>query len=62
MKRLFLPLALLTFTVICLSIVHIDNVNKLNAASDALRQKYDDDTFYDDIDVFKEVIPNDDTK
>lgn len=39
MKRLFLPLALISFAVICLSIVHIDNVNKLDAESNKLREK-----------------------
>jgi len=41
MRRLFLPMALITFTVICLSIVHIDNVNKLDAQSNELRKKID---------------------
>lgn len=40
MKRLFLPLALVSFAVICLSIVHIDNVNKLEAESNKLRKKH----------------------
>lgn len=40
MKRLFLPLALLSFAVICLSIVHIDNVNKLDKKYNQLRQKH----------------------
>ncbi|QKX06553.1 hypothetical protein HN014_17080 [Aquimarina sp. TRL1] len=40
MKRLFLPLVLLTVAVICLSVVHIDNVNKINTESEKLRKKY----------------------
>lgn len=40
MKRLLLPIVLITFAVICLSIVHIDNVNKLEAQSNELRKKY----------------------
>lgn len=40
MKRLLLPIILITFAVICLSIVHIDNVNRLDAQSDELRKKY----------------------
>lgn len=39
MKRLFLPLALISFAIICLCIVHIDNVNKLEAESIKLREK-----------------------
>jgi len=39
MKRLFLPIALISFAVICLSIVHIDNVNKLENQSNELREK-----------------------
>ncbi|WP_282079050.1 hypothetical protein [Aquimarina algiphila] len=39
MKRLLLPIVLITFAVICLSIVHIDNVNKLDAQSNELRKK-----------------------
>ncbi len=52
MRRLFLPMALITFTVICLSIVHIDNVNKLDAQSNELRKKIpviSDDTDSPDI-------------
>ncbi|GAA0722352.1 hypothetical protein [Aquimarina litoralis] len=44
MKRLFLPLALISFAVICLSIVHIDNVNKLDKKYNQLRQKHQLDT------------------
>ncbi|TSE11480.1 hypothetical protein [Aquimarina algiphila] len=40
MKRLLLPIVLITFAVICLSIVHIDNVNKLDAQSNELRKKH----------------------
>ncbi len=40
MKRLLLPIVLIAFAVICLSIVHIDNVNKLDAQSNELRKKY----------------------
>ncbi|MBG6129704.1 hypothetical protein IWQ47_000994 [Aquimarina sp. EL_43] len=40
MKRLLLPIVLITFAVICLSIVHIDNINKLDAQSNELRKKY----------------------
>ncbi|MHA7057222.1 hypothetical protein ACWGOQ_0008395 [Aquimarina sp. M1] len=41
MKRLFLPIALITFAVICLSIVHIDNVNKLDKKYNQLREKHE---------------------
>lgn len=44
MKRLFLPLALISFAVICLSIVHIDNVNKLDKKYNQLREKQQLDT------------------
>ncbi|MBW1296990.1 hypothetical protein [Aquimarina litoralis] len=40
MKRLFLPLALISFAVVCLSIVHIDNVNKLDKKYNQLREKH----------------------
>ncbi len=40
MKRLLLPLALIAFAIICLSIVHIDNVNKLDIQSNELRKKH----------------------
>ncbi len=30
MKRLVLPVVLISFTVICLCFVHIDNINKLD--------------------------------
>jgi len=40
MKRLFLPIALISFAVICLSIVHIDNVNKLDEEYNQLRKKH----------------------
>ncbi|MFL1895156.1 hypothetical protein ACJRPK_05605 [Aquimarina sp. 2-A2] len=39
MKRLFLPIALLSFAVICLSIVHLENINKLDKESTELQQK-----------------------
>ncbi len=39
MKQFILPLSLISFAVICLSIVHIDNVNKLESQSDELRKK-----------------------
>lgn len=39
MKRLFLPIALLSFAVICLSIVHLENINKLDKESNELREK-----------------------
>ncbi|WP_109300817.1 hypothetical protein [Aquimarina sp. AU474] len=39
MKRLLLPIALIAFATISLSIVHIDNVNKLDAQSNKLRKK-----------------------
>ncbi|PKV51205.1 hypothetical protein ATE84_3279 [Aquimarina sp. MAR_2010_214] len=41
MKRLLLPIVLITFAVICLSIVHIDNINKLDAQSNELRKKHE---------------------
>ncbi|WP_188112052.1 hypothetical protein [Aquimarina sp. RZ0] len=40
MKRLFLPLALISFSIICLSIVHIDNMNKLDIESKKLKKNY----------------------
>ncbi len=40
MKRLFLPIGLITFAIICLSIVHIDNINKLDAEFYELREKH----------------------
>ncbi|WP_298539446.1 hypothetical protein [uncultured Aquimarina sp.] len=40
MKRLFLPIALISFAVICLSIVHIDNVNKLDEEYNQLRERH----------------------
>ncbi|MDH7445643.1 hypothetical protein [Aquimarina sp. 2201CG14-23] len=43
MKRLFLPIALISFAVICLSIVHIDNVNKLDEEYHQLREKHQTD-------------------
>ena len=45
MKRLLLPIVLITFAVICLSIVHIDNINKLDAQSNELRKKHEDRTY-----------------
>lgn len=42
MKRLLLPIVLISFAVICLSIVHIDNVNKLDAQSNELRKKQEE--------------------
>lgn len=41
MKRLLLPISLITFAVICLSIVHIDNINKLETKSKELKEKYE---------------------
>jgi len=40
MKRLFLPIGLISFAIICLSIVHIDNINKLDAEFNELREKH----------------------
>ncbi len=40
MKQFILPISLISFAVICLSIVHIDNVNKLESQSDELRKKH----------------------
>ncbi len=40
MKRLFLPIALISFAVICLSIVHIDNVNKLDKEYNQLTEQH----------------------
>ncbi|MBQ4802384.1 hypothetical protein J8L88_05900 [Aquimarina sp. MMG015] len=57
MKRLFLPVALISFAVICLSIVHIDNVNKLDKEYNQLREKHqiddnsDIDTTIEEFDV-----------
>lgn len=59
MKRLLLPIVLLTFAVICLSIVHIDNVNKLDAQSNELRKKHQ--TEFDSgnqVDNSSVVVPN----
>lgn len=57
MKRLFLPIALLSFSVICLSIVHIDNVNKLDKEYNQLREKHqtpnNSDTENSAIEAFK---------
>ncbi len=39
MKRLLLPIMLIVFAVICLGIVHIDNINKLDAQSNELRKE-----------------------
>ncbi|WP_378187764.1 hypothetical protein ACE939_05230 [Aquimarina sp. W85] len=39
MKRLLLPIALLSFAVICLSIVHLNNIRKLDKESNELREK-----------------------
>ncbi len=47
MKRLFLPIALISFAVICLSIVHIDNVNKLDEEYNQLREKHQMDNSSD---------------
>ncbi len=44
MKRLLLPIVLLSFAVVSLGIVHIDNVNKLNANADQLREKHQTNT------------------
>ncbi|GAA4278771.1 hypothetical protein [Aquimarina mytili] len=43
MKQFILPISLISFAVICLSIVHIDNVNKLESQSDELRKKHQND-------------------
>ncbi len=43
MKRLLLPTVLIAFAIICLSIVHIDNINKLDAQSKELREKHQED-------------------
>ncbi len=48
MKRLLLPLVLISFSVICLSIVHIDNVNKLESQSIELRKKHKTKVYLDD--------------
>ena len=40
MKRLLLPIVLIAFAVICLGIVHIDNINEINSQSDELRKKH----------------------
>ncbi|WP_103867622.1 hypothetical protein [Aquimarina sp. I32.4] len=40
MKRLLLPIILISFAAVCLSIVHIDNVNKLDTQSNELRKKH----------------------
>lgn len=51
MKRLLLPLALIAFAVICLSIVHIDNVNKLDAQSEELRKKINSENGIEQLDT-----------
>ncbi|MEW7278054.1 hypothetical protein ABW636_05620 [Aquimarina sp. 2201CG1-2-11] len=40
MKRLLLPIVLIAFAVVCLGIVHIDNINEINSQSDELRKKH----------------------
>lgn len=40
MKRFLLPIVLIAFAIICLGIVHIDNINKLDAQSNELRKKH----------------------
>ncbi len=57
MKRLLLPVVLIAFAVICLSIVHIDNVNKLDAQSNELRKKHQTDIIYDNQVDKSSVIP-----
>ena len=39
MKQFILPIALMSVAVICLSIVHIDNINKLDNQYNELRKK-----------------------
>lgn len=39
MKRLVLPLVLVSFAFVCLCIVHIDNINKLERESNRLQEK-----------------------
>ena len=39
MKRLVLPLVLISFAFVCLCIVHIDNINKLEKESNRLQEK-----------------------
>ncbi|TPN89004.1 hypothetical protein [Aquimarina algicola] len=41
MKRLLLPTILIAFAIVCLSIIHIDNVNKLDVQSNELRKKHE---------------------
>ncbi|MDY8135543.1 hypothetical protein [Aquimarina sp. 2201CG5-10] len=39
MKKLLLPLVLFSFAVLSLSIVHLDNISKLEIRSNELRKK-----------------------
>ena len=39
MKQFILPIALMSVAVICLSIVHIDNINRLDNQYNELRKK-----------------------
>ncbi len=39
MKPFLLPITLIAFTTLCLSIVHMDNMNKLNAKSEKQIEK-----------------------
>ncbi|WP_025740400.1 hypothetical protein [Aquimarina pacifica] len=48
MKPFLLPITLITFAILCLSIVHIDNVNKLDEKSEELRKKHQIENVLDD--------------
>ncbi|WP_108869248.1 hypothetical protein [Aquimarina aquimarini] len=50
MKRLLLPIILISFAVVCLSIVHIDNVNKLDTQSNELRKKHQENILDNQVD------------
>jgi len=41
MKQFLLPISLMIFAVVCLGIVHVDNVDKLDLESNKLREKYE---------------------
>ncbi len=41
MKTLFLPLTLISFTVLCLSILHVENIDTLERTSNTLQEKHE---------------------
>ncbi|GAA3511250.1 hypothetical protein GCM10022393_26280 [Aquimarina addita] len=47
MKRLFVPLALISFSVACLGFIHIDNMRKIKEAPYSKLKKMDKQEFTD---------------